>query len=61
MISVVIPAYNEENSIALTLDCLSAQKTTYSFEVIVVNNNSTDNTVSVVNQYTDKLNLRIIF
>lgn len=61
MISVVIPAYNEENSIATTLDCLSQQKTKYSFEVIVVNNNSTDNTESVVKRYSDKLNLRIIF
>ena len=43
-VSVVIPAYNEEDSILKTLSSLSASVTNRSFELIVVNNNSHDRT-----------------
>ncbi|MDX1936966.1 MAG: glycosyltransferase family 2 protein [Flavihumibacter sp.] len=43
-VSVVIPAYNEEDSILKTLSCLSQQQTNRSVEVIIVNNNSKDAT-----------------
>jgi len=42
LISIVIPAYNEEENILKTLYSLSASNTKYKIEVIVVNNNSTD-------------------
>src|SRR5688500_5266197 len=41
LVSIVIPAYNEETSILKTLWSLSRNKTTYPVEIIVVNNNST--------------------
>lgn len=44
-VSVIVPCYNEEDSLPTILDCLLRQ--TYSpdlFEVIVVNDNSTDHT-----------------
>lgn len=40
-ISVIIPAFNEENSIGLVLDALPRDRI---HEIIVVDNNSTDNT-----------------
>lgn len=43
-ISVVIPAYNEEENILRTLSSLSFSRTKRSVEVIVVNNNSIDKT-----------------
>lgn len=43
-ISIVIPAYNEENNIVPTLTSLCRNKTNYSVEIIVVNNNSKDKT-----------------
>lgn len=49
MISVVVPAYNEGNNIVACVNSLKAQnfpKTDY--EIIVVDNNSTDNTLDVV-------------
>ncbi|MGK6353285.1 glycosyltransferase family 2 protein [Parapedobacter sp. DT-150] len=43
-ISIIIPAYNEEENILKTLYSLSTTVTKKSVEVIVVNNNSTDRT-----------------
>lgn len=47
-VSVVIPAYNEENNILKTLHSLTANQTKRSVEIIVVNNNSVDNTEFLV-------------
>lgn len=47
-VSVVIPAYNEEKNILQTLYSLTGNQTKYSVEIIVVNNNSKDNTEQVV-------------
>jgi glycosyltransferase involved in cell wall biosynthesis len=47
-VSVVIPAYNEEKNILRTLLSLSSNITVRSVEIIVVNNNSTDNTKALV-------------
>lgn len=44
VVSVVIPAYNEEKNILQTLSSLCNNKTRFSTEIIVVNNNSADNT-----------------
>lgn len=46
-VSIVIPAYNEEKTIARTLSSICRNITTYSVEVIVVNNNSKDNTAKL--------------
>jgi glycosyltransferase involved in cell wall biosynthesis len=54
LVSVVIPAFNEETSIVRTLYSLSKNKTSFPAEIIVVNNNSTDRTQSVL----DRLHVR---
>jgi len=46
-VSIVLPAYNEETSILKTLSSLSKSVTQRSVEVIVVNNNSTDQTAAL--------------
>ncbi|HUR99721.1 MAG TPA: glycosyltransferase [Pyrinomonadaceae bacterium] len=47
-VSVIIPSYNRSDALKLTLDRLSAQDFDGDWEVIVVNNNSTDDTNAVV-------------
>jgi glycosyltransferase involved in cell wall biosynthesis len=47
-VSVVIPAWNEENNIYRTLSSLSASSTRYKVEIVVINNNSTDGTQKVL-------------
>ncbi|WP_448700102.1 glycosyltransferase family 2 protein [Mucilaginibacter sp. AW1-3] len=49
-ISVVIPAWNEENNIFRTLSSLSANQTNYKVEIVVINNNSKDNTQAVLDE-----------
>lgn len=49
-VSVVIPAYNEEKYLGATLESLKNQ-TVPPYEIIVVDNNSTDKTVEVAKQF----------
>lgn len=61
-VSIVIPAFNEEKYIENTLFSLleSEQKTHISYEVILVNNNSTDKTVQLAQKFKNGMNLRIL-
>lgn len=52
-IYIVIPAHNEQDSITLTLDSLVHQ-TLLPKKVIIVNDNSTDDTEDIVQTYADK-------
>lgn len=59
-ISVVIPAYNEED---VVIDCLSSldKQTHTNFEVIIVDDGSTDNTPKLIKKYkSDRYKLVII-
>ena len=47
-VSIVMPAYNEEESIVRTLLSLSSNQTSRVVEIIVVNNNSKDKTAELV-------------
>jgi len=52
-LSIVIPVYNEENSVISTIRNIHAmmKKTTIEYELILVNDASKDNTVEVVEQF----------
>ncbi len=49
-ISIVIPAYNEQYHLPLCLEAISHQ-TAIPYQVIVVDNNSTDNTAEIAQSY----------
>lgn len=61
-VSVVIPAYNEEKYIENSLRSLqrAEQKTKKNYEVILVDNNSSDRTVKIAQKYVTGMNLRIV-
>ena len=50
---VIIPAYNEEAFIALTLQSL-VEQTILPNKLVVVNDNSTDKTAEIVLEYASK-------
>jgi glycosyltransferase involved in cell wall biosynthesis len=61
LISVIIPVRNEERTIGSCLEALALQD--YSkkfFEVLVVDNGSTDRTLSTVLSYADHLRVKVI-
>lgn len=49
-VSVMIPAWNEANNIFRTLSSLAASNTKRKVEIVVINNNSTDETQQVLDQ-----------
>ena len=59
-VSIIIPVYNGEKYIKRCLDSICSQ-TFQDLETIIVNDGSTDNSLELINNYTDKIpNLVII-
>ena len=54
-ISVVIPVYNGAATIGDQLEALSRQTSPRSWELVVADNGSTDNTLAIVDQWTPEL------
>ena len=55
LISVIVPTYNEEKTLSELLESLKNQKTNLSYEVIIVDYNSTDRTRDIVRKSGYKL------
>lgn len=55
ILSIIIPAFNEENTIALILDRVNKAELPFEFgkEVIIVNDHSTDKTAEVLKRYQE--------
>ena len=54
-ISVVVPVYNGERTIQKTIEALLSQKAEKSYEVIVVDDGSTDDTPNIIKKYPVKI------
>jgi len=52
-VSIVVPVYNDPEGIATTLESLLAQSTNHDYQIVVVDNNSTDQTSGTVHSYQD--------
>lgn len=60
--SVVIPTYNRSDILQLTLEALARQDLDHDeFEVLVVDDGSSDDTADVVKKYMDRMNLRYFY
>ncbi|MGH9734049.1 MAG: dolichyl-phosphate beta-glucosyltransferase [Candidatus Acidiferrales bacterium] len=64
-LSIIIPAYNEENRLPRTLarieDYFSAKQiAAYTFEIVVVDDGSTDATATVAQEWSQRLPLRVV-
>ena len=60
-ISVVIPTYNNASMLATTLSAFERVHFPKDAELIVVDNNSTDDTAETINTFVDKLPVRYAF
>ena len=56
-VSIIIPAYNEEESLPLLYDRLNnviLNLTNYEFELLFINDGSKDNTLKIIKQLREK-------
>jgi len=58
--SILIPAYNAEAHLVECLESAVGQVTDYRYEIIVVDDGSTDGTGSILNGYRDRRNLDVV-
>lgn len=56
--SIVVPVYNTKKYLKTSLDSIVAQ-TFRDYEVIAVNDGSTDNSLSIVNEYAEKYGIKV--
>lgn len=58
--SVIIPIYNVENYLKRALDSVLNQEGDVEYEIICVNDCSTDNSLDILNGYSQEKNIKII-
>src|SRR5574344_1657706 len=58
--SIIIPAYNSEKTISSTLESIIIQNIKYDYEVIVVDDCSTDGTSKIIESYKKKLPITLL-
>lgn len=54
MISFIIPIYNAEGYLAQCIESIFAQRGTYSYEIILIDDESTDNSLAIAQAYAGK-------
>lgn len=59
-VSVVLPCYNGASTLAAMLDSLVRQTYKGDWELVFVNNGSTDNSVEIALSYADRLPVRVV-
>ena len=60
LISIIIPTYNSEKTIKRALESICSQKVLNNFEIIVVDDNSTDNTIEIIKEFKNNINHKLI-
>ena len=60
IVSLVIPTYNEHDNIAVLVPRISDALTGYNYEIVFVDDNSTDGTAEAVEAFKDKYPVRVI-
>ncbi len=58
-LSIIVPAYNAEKYVEECIQSVLEQKTQYEYELLIINDGSTDSTQEKVNRYNTLRNVRI--
>ena len=61
ILSIIIPCYNVEKTIARALDSILFQKTDFYYEVLCINDASTDASSKKIKEYSQKYNFIKLF
>lgn len=61
-LSIIIPCYNVENYIASCLDSIKKQLNEFEYEIILIDDKSTDNSLKVINDYikNNKISIKLL-
>lgn len=54
-VSIIIPVYNTEKYLKQCLESLINQKTEFKYEIICVNDGSTDNSEKILEQFSEDI------
>lgn len=60
-LSIVVPVYNYVDIIESNIDSILNQKTEYNYQLIIVDDGSTDGAADVLKKYADNQNVKLIF
>lgn len=60
MVSIVIPVYNAEKTIGMCLDSLVRQKTSEKYEIICIDDGSTDISLTIINDFKEQGKVSVI-
>lgn len=60
-LSIVVPVYNYENLIQQNIESILNQKTSYQYELILVDDGSTDGAGEILKEYVNLENVTVIF
>lgn len=55
-LSIIVPVYNSEKFLKRCMDSIVGQKTKYHFEIIAINDGSTDGSLEILEEYEKKYN-----
>ena len=50
-LSIIMPCYNVEHTLERALESVLMQKTNFEYEIIIINDASEDNTLTIANKY----------
>ncbi len=59
-LSIVIPTYDRQRILGITLSCLCHQKTDYPYEVIVADDGSKEDLTELVRKFEDRLDIKYV-
>jgi glycosyltransferase involved in cell wall biosynthesis len=60
LLSVIIPCRNAGEHVKRQLDALAGQEAPFSWELVVADNGSSDDSVRIVQSYADRIRLRVV-
>ena len=60
-LSIIVPVYNYVDKIEKTINAVLSQKTKYSYQVILVDDGSTDGSADILRKFQGNMNVKLIF